>query len=355
MSARPGTLRAVATVAVLGAAVHLLLPRLAELDAWLAVLRSLRPWALAAALVAQALSYWASGWMMRRIAGGRLSTGRGVAITLAAGSVGVVAWGALGFAGAAYRWVRDAGAGRDGARLAAWLPTVLNAAVVAAAAAAGMLELLALGRLTTAEWSAFGASLLVLVAVGGALLWSARHPRRAAALATRLRRGWARLLGRRAPPHPAAESGAWAMLARARAWRPALLAAALATGFDLACLGLLFVAARAEPGIGVLLAGYGLPLLVGKIAIIPGGLGVVEGGMVGMYHALGVPTATAVTVVLAYRILSFWLPNAIGFAIMAWLQAASTGHRSYPRAVPARPGPRRHAAKRISARSPAHR
>ena len=344
MSARSRTLRAVVTVVVICAAVQLLLPRLADVHEWMRVMRSLRPWALAGAVVAQVLSYAASGVMMRRIAGGaggRLTTGRGVAITLAAGSVGLVAWGAIGFAGAAYRWVRDAGAGRDGARLAAWLPTVLNAAVVAAAAAVGMLGLLALGRPTTAEWSAFGASLLVLAAVGGALLWSARHPRRAAALALRLRRGWARLLGRHPPTKQRAEPGAWAMLARTSAWRPALVSAALATGFDLACLGLLFVAARSAPGVGVLLAGYGLPLLVGKVAVIPGGLGVVEGGMVGVYHALGVPTATAVTVVLAYRVLSFWLPNAIGFAIVPWLQAAAPrarapSHRSTARRSPER-------------------
>ncbi|HET7231902.1 MAG TPA: hypothetical protein VFJ16_17955, partial [Longimicrobium sp.] len=174
--ARPGTARGVATVVVLGLAVQLLLPRLASMHSWVGVIRSLHPWALAGAAAAQVLSYWASGVMMRHIArgaGGRMGTGRGMAITLAAGSVGVVAWGALGFAGAAYRWARDAGAGKDGARLSAWLPTVLNAAVVAAAACAGMLELLLLGRLTTAEASAFGASLLVLLATGGALLWAA--------------------------------------------------------------------------------------------------------------------------------------------------------------------------------------
>jgi hypothetical protein len=333
MSARSGSLRVVATVAVLGLAVQLLLPRLADLHASLAVMRSLRPWALGGALAAQVLSYCASGVMMRsivRAGGGRLDAGRGVAITLAAGSVGLVAWGALGFAGAAYRWARDAGAGKEGARLAAWLPTVLNAAVIAAAAALGMLELLALGRLTTAEWSAFVASLSVMAGLGALLVWAARNPRRAAELAAAPRAAWARLRHRRA--HGTSErdgeaGSAWAALAGRGRWSRPLAAAALATGFDLACLYLLFVAARLTPGFGVLLAGYGLPLLVGKIAVIPGGLGVVEGGMAGMYHALGVPAATAVTVVLAYRVVSFWLPNALGFVLLPWLQA---GHRSAP-------------------------
>jgi len=331
MNAPPGTLRVVATVAVLGVAVHLLLPRLANLDASLSVVRSLRPWPLAGAVAAQALSYWASGVMMRRIAraaGGRLSTGRGVAITLAAGSVGLVAWGALGFAGAAWRWARDGGAGRAGARLCAWLPTVLNAAVVAAAATVGMAELLALGRLTRAEVLAFAASLAAIAAAWGALAWSARHPRRAEAAVRRLRRAGARLLGS-SIHHAGAGPDSVAVPADPRAWRGPLLHAALAMGFDLACLELLFISARAAPGVGVLLAGYGLPLLVGKVAVVPGGLGVVEGGMVGMYHALGLPAATAVTVVLAYRLLSFWLPNLIGFGVMPWLEGVTTpGERS---------------------------
>jgi len=248
MRAPPGALRVVATVAVLGVAVHLLLPRLADVDASLSVVRALRPWPLAGAVAAQALSYWASGVMMRRIAraaGGRLSTGREVAITLAAGGVGLVAWGALGFAGAAWRWARDGGAGRAGARLCAWLPTVLNAAVVAAAAV-GMAELLALGRLTRAEVLAFAASLAAIAAAGGVLAWSARHPRRAGAVALRLRRAWA--LVARSPLPEAARITPASPAVPPRAWRPALLDAALAMGFDLACLELLFVSARGTGG-----------------------------------------------------------------------------------------------------------
>ncbi|HET7233575.1 MAG TPA: flippase-like domain-containing protein, partial [Longimicrobium sp.] len=153
------------------------------------------------------------------------------------------------------------------------------------------------------------------------------------ALAARLRAAVARP-GRRGVRRGArAGQGGWAALARAGAWKPALAAAALATGFDLACLWLLFAAAGRTPAFGVLLAGYGLPLLAGKIAIVPGGLGVVEGGMAAMYHALGIPAATAVTVVLAYRLLSFWLPNAVGFALIPWLQAAP---RRSPRAAAGR-------------------
>jgi uncharacterized protein (TIRG00374 family) len=69
------------------------------------------------------------------------------------------------------------------------------------------------------------------------------------------------------------------------------------------------------------LIGYGLPLILGKMAfIIPGGVGVIETAMVGLYTEVGVPSSTAVVVVLIYRLISFWLPLIIGFIIIPILQ-----------------------------------
>ena len=84
--------------------------------------------------------------------------------------------------------------------------------------------------------------------------------------------------------------------------------------FDMLTLFFLFIAAGHEVSLGVLLAGYGLPLLVGKMAfIIPGGVGVVEGSMTALYTGLGTPNAITVVVVLGYRLISFWLPSLFGF------------------------------------------
>jgi glycosyltransferase 2 family protein len=72
---------------------------------------------------------------------------------------------------------------------------------------------------------------------------------------------------------------------------------------------------------GVLLTGYGLPLLLGKMVfVIPGGVGVVEGSMVALYVGMGVPTPVAVVVVLGYRVISFWLPTLSGYPIAAYLE-----------------------------------
>ncbi|MBU1659969.1 MAG: flippase-like domain-containing protein, partial [Chloroflexi bacterium] len=72
---------------------------------------------------------------------------------------------------------------------------------------------------------------------------------------------------------------------------------------------------------GILLTGYGLPLLLGRMAfVIPGGVGVIEGTMVALYDSLGIPDPVTVVVVLAYRILSFWLPLLLGFPLVGILQ-----------------------------------
>jgi uncharacterized protein (TIRG00374 family) len=93
--------------------------------------------------------------------------------------------------------------------------------------------------------------------------------------------------------------------------------------FDMLTLYFLFVAAGHSLSPGVLLAGYGVALLLGKASVLPGGLGIIEGAMVALYHGLGVPTVVAVLVVLAYRVLSFWIPTLLGFPLVAYFQHSS--------------------------------
>jgi hypothetical protein len=88
----------------------------------------------------------------------------------------------------------------------------------------------------------------------------------------------------------------------------------------MATLFLLFVAAGHAVSPGILLTGYGLPLLLGKVTFLPGGVGIVEGTMAALYSGLGVPNAVTVLVILAYRIISFWVPTLLGFPLVIYLQ-----------------------------------
>ena len=55
----------------------------------------------------------------------------------------------------------------------------------------------------------------------------------------------------------------------------------------------------------MLVAGYGVPQLLGKLTVILGGIGVVESSMVGLYTVLGVPNAVAIVAVLGYASFRF--------------------------------------------------
>ncbi|MDQ6841810.1 MAG: lysylphosphatidylglycerol synthase domain-containing protein, partial [Actinomycetota bacterium] len=51
---------------------------------------------------------------------------------------------------------------------------------------------------------------------------------------------------------------------------------------------------------------------LGSLLPLPGGIGGVEGGMIGAFAAFGVPGSRALIGVLAYRAISFWLPTLPG-------------------------------------------
>jgi uncharacterized membrane protein YbhN (UPF0104 family) len=95
--------------------------------------------------------------------------------------------------------------------------------------------------------------------------------------------------------------------------RLGLLGAIAYWGFDIAVLGVSFHAFGATVPVAVLVMGYFLGTL-GSLLPLPGGIGGVEGGMIGAFAAFDVPAGRAVVAVLAYRAISFWLPTLPGIA-----------------------------------------
>jgi uncharacterized protein (TIRG00374 family) len=92
-----------------------------------------------------------------------------------------------------------------------------------------------------------------------------------------------------------------------------LLGAVAYWGFDIAVLGVCFDAFGRVVPTAVLVMGYFLGTL-GSLLPVPGGVGGVEGGMIGAFVAFGVPASSAIVAVLAYRAISFWLPTLPGIA-----------------------------------------
>jgi uncharacterized protein (TIRG00374 family) len=92
-----------------------------------------------------------------------------------------------------------------------------------------------------------------------------------------------------------------------------LLGAVAYWGFDIAVLGVCFHAFGTAVPLAVLVIGYFLGTL-GSLLPLPGGVGGVEGGMIGAFVAFGLPASSVVIAVLAYRAISFWLPTLPGIA-----------------------------------------
>jgi putative heme transporter len=110
--------------------------------------------------------------------------------------------------------------------------------------------------------------------------------------------------------------GALAML---RARNAALLGAVAWWAFDIAVLWACFHAFGEPPTIPVLVMAYFTGML-GNLLPLPGGIGGVEGGMIGALIAFGVPSGLAVVSVLSYRAFAFWLPTLPGLAAYVGLR-----------------------------------
>jgi uncharacterized membrane protein YbhN (UPF0104 family) len=126
-------------------------------------------------------------------------------------------------------------------------------------------------------------------------------------------RWWRRLIERAAAAPAALGTGARTAIELIAQRRPGLLGAVAYWGFDIAALGCSFRAFGGHPTVAVLVLGYFLGTL-GSLLPLPGGIGGVEGAMIGAFAAFGLPAGQAVVAVLAYRAISFWLPTLPGIA-----------------------------------------
>lgn len=123
--------------------------------------------------------------------------------------------------------------------------------------------------------------------------------------------------GRVATAVDAITDGVRMAFAMIRERRLGLLGAPMWWGFDLAVLWASFHAFGGAPPLGVILMAYFVGTLANTLPL-PGGIGGVEGGMIGALVAFGVHAPLAVAAVLAYRLYAFWLPTIPG--AIAYLQ-----------------------------------
>lgn len=135
-----------------------------------------------------------------------------------------------------------------------------------------------------------------------------------------------------------AASGVRTAIELIRSRDPGLLGAPAWWGFDICVLWACFHAFGSAPEFTVILMSYFVGM-VGNLLPLPGGLGGVEGGMIGAFVAFGVNLDEAVLAVLSYRAISFWLPTLPG--AIAYFQLRRTVARwRVEQAAPAAAAPK---------------
>lgn len=97
---------------------------------------------------------------------------------------------------------------------------------------------------------------------------------------------------------------------------------------DIGSLALVFVALGQTPRLTVLLVGFGVSQVLAAVPTTPGSVGVIEGGMVGAFAALGIPTSFGVTATLLYRVVEAWLPTLAGVPVLLRGAKADAGGSS---------------------------
>lgn len=147
------------------------------------------------------------------------------------------------------------------------------------------------------------------------------------------RRRLARWAARLATAPASVASGVRAALGLVRNPTLGLLGAVAWWGFDIAVLWACMHAFGDPPSTAVLVMAYFVGMLA-NVLPLPGGIGGVEGGMIGCLIAFGVPGGLAVVGVLSYRAFAFWLPTIPG--AVAYLQLRRTVNRWEEE--PVRPG-----------------
>jgi uncharacterized protein (TIRG00374 family) len=339
---------ALATIVVALVALYLLLPKLAGLDQTWGRLQRGDPLWLAASAGVELLSIAGYALLFRTVFGRdmpRLDWRASLQIPLAgiaairlvaaagAGGVAVTAW-ALDRAGMEARVIACRMVANIVLQYAVYLAAVVLFGV---ALAAGILPGPAPFALTVLPAVL---SVAIAAAVLSAVLLPADVERRLRAV-DRGPRWWRRLIERLAAAPAALGAGVRTATTLLRELHPGLLGAVGYWGFDIAALGFSFLAFGSHPPFAVIVLGYFLGTL-GSLLPLPGGIGGVEGAMIGAFVGFGVHADQAVVAVLAYRAISFWLPTLPGIAgyltLRRTVRAWGAGDRSPAPAGPQEPG-----------------
>ncbi len=147
--------------------------------------------------------------------------------------------------------------------------------------------------------------------------------------------GWfGRAVAKLAPVPDAVAAGVREALTIIRERDGAVLGAILWWYFDVLTLWAAFHAFGDPPPFVVLVMAYFVGMFANLLPL-PGGVGGVEGGLIGALIAFGVPGSLAIVAVLTYRAFSFWLPTIPGAVAYVQLRRTVQGWKAEAQQKPA--------------------
>ena len=314
-------------VSVVGLAAFFVIRRIPKLEAVATLVVQVRWGWLLVGAAAEALSILSLSLLQQKLidaSGTRAGFSEMIPITLASNAVAMsIPAGVLVAEGYVFRQYRRIGASRAGAAWAELSGGAIAFAALAAVAFAGTLVAgdglrnVLIGPLAVVLTGAVLATWLFLRTdilgrfVSGAMRLTGRHV--PDSVQSRLRRA-RNAVDEMAHIRP--RSSVWTLGAAAATanWvldAVVLASAVLAIGIHVPWRSLLVIYAGAQ--------------LLAELPITPGGLGIVEGGLVTMLARSHVPAAPATAAAVLYRGLSFWLLVAVGWVAAARLRTKGRG------------------------------
>lgn len=314
-------------IIIIGLAIYFVIPQIASLQKNIVVVRSLKFWAVGLAITAQLTSYFGSGFTIKELvksAHRYISIFRAIMITLSSTSIGLVAGGMFGAAAATFRWVKASGGGNQGASLSATMPPLIIDLVLLVVSLIGIFQLFFKHDLTVLQITAFAFITFLLLIVFLALFLGVKYRKKSKIIGSQIISKVLKFMKKTTDQKKINHEfdrlfKTWDTLL-AGGWKGPLIGSSINIIFDMTTIYFIFLGAGVSIPLDILITGYGLPILFGKMAfIIPGGIGVIETTMIGLYVSLGIPLQVATIVVLVYRFISFWAPLLIGFILIPFV------------------------------------
>jgi uncharacterized membrane protein YbhN (UPF0104 family) len=301
-------LRTLLSIAAASAAFYILLPQLAQAaGSWGAVLHADWAW-LAAVIAASALTYVASAVALAGCVAIRLRFWPALATQGASSFINRISPANVGGMALNVRFLQKSGveptAGATAVGVNAFVGAVVHLALIV------IFFTIAGRRLTNAFALPAGSKLLLILAAVAAVI--------GLALATRPGR---RLAARKLLPALQSSVANLGQIAR----RPLKLlmafgGSALITLAYIAGLAASTRAFGANDSVAAIGAVYLGAAAIATASGSPGGLGALEAALVAGLTGIGIKSGAAVPAVLSYRLATYWLPVAPGWAALQWLQ-----------------------------------